>query len=877
MYDQSESPMKCPAKFLGTLRVLPKLPDAFQGLEDLSKNLFWAWNPSVRALFRNICPGTWRKVDGNPVRFMNNVGQKRLEEASRDQDILNSFNRVMEEYREYMSGANTWFKRETKKQGIDASKHLYAYFSAEFGLHESLPIYSGGLGILAGDHLKSASDIGLPFVATGLLYREGYFMQGIDDQGQQQAYYPPLKWKDLPITPALDAAGREIRVHVELPGRTLVVKVWKVQIGRIALHLLDTDIPENSDLDRRLTSRLYGGDQEHRIQQEVLLGIGGVRALRAAGHQPQIFHMNEGHSSFLALERVRELMHEDGLNFRDSVEVVRSTSLFTTHTPVPAGNDAFPPQLIEKYFRPFWENLGISRSEFLALGLDAQPDGAQLFSMTVLALSLSSMANGVSELHGHVSRDMWQHIFPDVPANEVPIDHITNGIHTRTWLSIDMQELLDRYFDEDWRERITDEELWKQIDRVPDEELWAVISKLRSDLRDFVQRRLVQQHSRFGESPDQLKELQKVLDPKTLTIGFARRFATYKRAVLFLRDRDRLARILNNPDRPVQMVFSGKAHPADKPGQAFIKEIVKASEDPIFRNKIVFLENYDMNVCRRMVTGVDVWLNNPRRPLEASGTSGMKVPLNGGTNCSILDGWWREAYRINPKCGFALGEDTHYDDPNLQDEADAESIYRTIEHVIAPMFYHRDAKGVPAEWLQVIRESMKTCAPLYSTNRMVQDYATKFYLKGAERNAKITASGFATAKANADWKEKMRSRWPSIRIQASVESTNGASLQTVRVHDTLSVTAHVDLGEISPKDVEVQIFIASLANSGGEDSYNGVLPMSADGQDEHGRYVYRGQLKETDSGEYGYTVRVVPKHPSLVHQHEMGLVRWAMA
>jgi starch phosphorylase len=825
-------------------------------------------------MFRALDPKAWDACDGNAVKFVSKISQASLDAAVKNLEIRAKYDEVMASFNEYMVGKTSWFKREHPEKEVVQ----IAYFSAEFGLHESLPIYSGGLGVLAGDHCKSASDLGLPFVAVGMLYREGYFRQTIDAEGQQQALYEYHEWHDLAVRPALDRRGNEVEVTIDYPGRTVTAKVWKVQVGRIPLYLLDTDVDANSPEDRRMTNRLYGGNEETRIQQEILLGIGGVRALRKLEVEPTVFHMNEGHSVFLGLERLREYIHYHGLTFREAQEMVRATSLFTTHTPVPAGNDAFPPPLVEKYFRSGWESIGLSRGQFMALGLDTMEDGSQRFSLTVLALNLAGMANGVSELHGDVSRAMWQHVYPDVPDFEVPIDHITNGVHTKTWMSIDMEQLLGKYLQPDWQEHIARPETWAKVDDIPDEELWAVISKLRHDMVNFVHRRLGTQHKRFGETPDRVKEWTHVMDKDALTIGFARRFATYKRATLIFRDRARLEKLLCNPERPIQLVFSGKAHPADMPGQAFIQQIQQISREEPFHGRVIFLENYDMQIGRRLTTGVDVWLNNPRRPLEASGTSGMKVPLNGGMNCSILDGWWREAYRINPECGWALGVDATPDhDPAQQDDADAEAIYDVLEREIAPEFYERDEKGLPRKWLKRVRESLKTVAPLFSTNRMVGDYAEKFYLKASRNMALYAADRFVRARENAEWKDTMRAAWPSIRVTARPE-IDGPNHQVIRVRDKIQIVAEVDLGNVQPDDVEVQVFITPLSANGRQHSTGpkgGAIAMRPDGKKQNGLHVYRGSVLEADSGEFGYTVRVVPKHPDLVHPNEMGLISWA--
>lgn len=860
-----------PTNFIGKVRVLPQIPQELAGLEELSVNIWWAWNPNARALFRSIHEATWIKSHGNPVRFMSLIHQHDLDAAVKNKAVMKQYKSVMADFTEYMSGKNSWYTRQHSKRSD--KRELFAYFSAEFGLHECLPIYSGGLGVLAGDHCKSASDIGIPFIAVGLLYREGYFVQRINSEGQQVAEYPRYSWANLPVRPATDKNGNEVVVSVDITGRQVHAKVWCVKVGRISLYVLDTDIEANNEHDRRITARLYAGGEDLRIQQEILLGIGGVRALRALGQEPTVFHMNEGHSVFLGLERIREFIHNEGLNFDEALEIVRATTLFTTHTPVPAGNDAFPPQMMENYFRGFWESLGISRSRFMSLGLDTANTSGR-FSLTILALNLTSMTNGVSELHGHVSRSMWQHVWSDVPFNENPIQHITNGVHTRTWMSIDMQRLFDDYFKPDWREHLTKKETWEQCRDIPDDVLWKTINKLREDMISYVSHTIALQHERFGETPDVVNKYASVFDPNTLTVGFARRFATYKRATLIFRDKERLARILNNPDRPIQLAFAGKAHPADIPGQELIKAIKKISEEPAFQGKVVLVENYDINVGRRITSGVDVWLNNPRRPLEASGTSGMKVPLNGGVNCSILDGWWVEAFRENPLSGFSLGDpDKHYQTEELQDAADAESIYHMLEKVIAPIFYDRDDNGIPVEWLRRVRESMITVGPQFSTNRMVQDYAEMYYLPGSDRCNALMADGFERAKNNSLWKNQLRAAWPNIQIKACVESGETAP-ESIRVSEKINIIAEVELGSINPSDVQVEIFVAEL-NGNPEKIKSASVPMHPEGKSPNGKLLFKGSMIQSDSGEYAYTVRIVPHHPDLVHPNEMGLVSWA--
>lgn len=858
-----------PLNFLGRIRVIPNVPERLSGLSDLSKNVWWTWNPLARALFRRIHLPTWIQVNGNPSDFLRRVRQPDLDAAAADPEVLKLYDRVMEMFNSYISSTNTWFSRQ-KEKGVDVQ---VGYFSAEFGLHHTLPNYSGGLGVLAGDHVKSAANLGFPLIAVGLLYREGYFYQTIDEEGAQKAHYLPLDFDILPIRQAKDPKGHPAKVSVDLAGTTVWLRVWETMIGRNKLFLLDADVPENSAEDRRLTARLYGGDIETRIQQEIILGIGGVRALRALGKEPTVFHMNEGHSVFLGLERLREFVQDEGLNFAEALEVVRTSSLFTTHTPVPAGNDVFGIELIDKYFSRYYGALGISRTDFLELGLDRTADNREVFSLTALGLRLCSMANGVSEIHGHVARKMWAHLYRDIPAAEAPIGHITNGVHTLSWMSFEMQGLVDRYFPKDWRARVMEPELWKKIDTIPDEELWEIMKTLKLELVKFIHLVLSKQHKRFGETPEKLREIEDVFTTDALTIGFARRFATYKRATLIFRDPARLARILNNPNRPVQIVFAGKAHPADKHGQEFIRQIQLYSRQPEFKNKIVFIENYDINVCRRLTSGVDVWLNNPMPPQEASGTSGMKVPLNGGLNVSVLDGWWAEAFRENAMCGWAIGEDKVQETQAMQDAVDAESIYRILEEEVVPVFFDRDESGIPRKWLERTREAMKVIAPLFSTDRMVSDYAERYYLPGSKRLKALSAHKFARAKALADWKMGMRINWPMVRARGTACSVTG---RTVHVREAIEVTAEVELGRISPEEVSVEIYVESLNRNGGFQQEIVRIPMTLTGRDEETKaHIYKGSLEEIDTGEFGYTVRVLPRHPDLVNPVELGLVRWA--
>ncbi|MBI4786878.1 MAG: alpha-glucan family phosphorylase [Chloroflexi bacterium] len=688
------------------------LPPRLARLGELAYNLWWTCHPFGRKVFQDIDPAVWQRVRYNAVKFLREVGPEKLDAASVNPEYLKRYDSALAAFDQYRQAKATWFNTTYPYFGDQP----IAYFCAEFGLHESLPIYGGGLGILAGDHTKEASDLGLPFVGIGFLYPQGYFTQRLTADGWQEALYEKLNFALAPAVPAKGADGNEIVISVELPGRTIYAKVWRIQAGRVPLFLMDTDVDANAPADRELAARLYGGDHEIRISQEIVLGIGGVRALRALGFEPSVYHLNEGHSAFSVLERARELVAR-GLTFDAARETIRASTVFTTHTPVPAGNDAFSFDLMEKYFANFWKQLGLTREQFLDLAWQDLPGGPR-FSLTVLALRFSDAANGVSELHGAVSRGMWHFLWPDRAENETPIGHITNGVHLGTWLAPEYQALYDEYLGRDWRERMDDPGLWSAVANVPDEKLWNVHLGLKRHLANYI-RNLTQ--TRGGE-----------IKPDALTLGFARRFATYKRAVLMFRNVERLKRILNSTDCPVQIIFSGKAHPADNPGKEFIREVVQLVETPGLKGRLFFVEDYDLAIARHLVQGVDVWTNTPRRPLEASGTSGQKAALNGVPNFSVLDGWWREGY-ISGLNGWPIGADQAWDDVNAQDAADAESFYATLENDIVPLYYNRDADGIPHAWVQLMKHTMRTLAPKFITRRMVKEYVTKYYIPAATR------------------------------------------------------------------------------------------------------------------------------------------------
>jgi len=697
------------------------LPRHIGRLGQLAYNLWWVWNPEGQMLFSQIDQALWNSVNHNPVAFLHEVERPRLNAMTNDRYYLEYYDRVLRSFDAYSKSEDTWFRNTYP----NLSGKQIAYFSFEFGLHESIPVYAGGLGVLAGDHLKEASDLGLPLVAIGFIYNQGYFVQRITEDGWQETRNAVFDFDQMPVIPLTNDDGTPVTISIDLPGRNVAARIWQVQVGRVSLYLLDSNLEQNSPADRQLTARLYSNDLEIRISQEILLGMGGVRALRQLGFNPDVWHMNEGHSAFLSLERVLEYM-KAGLTYPQATEIVTKSDVFTTHTPVPAGNDQFPLWLMDKYFAQIWPELGLTRDQFIDLGKQSQPWGDS-FVMPVLALRLSQQRNAVSELHGEVSRRMWHWLWPGKKEDDVPITHITNAVHAGSWLARRMRLLFERYLGADWIQHQDEPDFWAQIDNIPDGELWAVRRHLKRKLLVFANERIRQNWVSGNVHPVQVIAGGVLMEPFSLTIGFARRFATYKRANLIMRDIDRLLRIINNTESPVQIVFAGKAHPADEPGKLIIQQVYRTVKDSKSGGRLVFLEDYDMNVARYLVQGVDVWMNTPRRPNEASGTSGMKAAINGALNFSVLDGWWREGF--NGDNGWGIGDDTEFSDPNLQDEADAESLYNTLENSIVPLYYNsRTADGMPVDWIAKIKESIRTLAPQFTMRRMVKEYVTQMYL-----------------------------------------------------------------------------------------------------------------------------------------------------
>jgi starch phosphorylase len=829
----------------------------------LALNLWWSWSPAAQNLYKTIAPDLWEQTNHNPVKLLRAITTERLLELADNHNFLTSYDSVITDFDAYMLEESTWYNRTYG----DRAEESIAYFSAEFGLHESLPIYSGGLGILAGDHCKSASDLGLPFVGVGFLYPQGYFKQQITEEGDQQAIYNKLDFAEAPAIPALDANGKEIMISVQLPGRNIYAKLWRIQVGRIPIFLLDTDVPQNAPKDRELAARLYGGDQEMRVAQEVVLGIGGVRALRALDISPTVFHMNEGHAAFLSLERVRELVQDQHLSFFQAQQVVEASSVFTTHTPVPAGNDAFPFELMDKFFASFWGQIGLDRAGFMNLAKWNTPWGER-FSMTVLALRFAVYANGVSALHGKIARKMWADLWPETPYEEIPISHITNGVHTDTWLASELADLYDEYLGrENWHEEPDISATWAAITDIPDDVLWNTHQKLRNKALNFLRERVARQRRRNGESPARVAAAYDLFAPNALTIGFARRFATYKRAMLIFQDIERIQRLLSNPVQPVQIVFSGKAHPADKPGKDLIKQVHQLAQTPEFEGKIIFIEDYDINVARYLVQGVDLWLNTPRRPNEASGTSGQKAAINGNPNLSILDGWWAEGY--NGKTGWPIGEEHDYKSTQVQDEADALSLYNQLESGVIPTFFKRDDQGIPHGWVAMMKESIRFCAPQFSMSRQVKDYTNTLYWPASAAGQRMIEDGYEKARVLASWKEQIYLSWPQVRITAP-----RLPIQRVNIGYQLELEAQVFLGALTPDDVTVEIVQGKTT---GNDELTEVhsFPLTETEVLPGGTHRYTGSLRLENNGRFGYGIRIIPFHPLLRTKHELGLSKWA--
>ena len=868
-------------KPIRTFTVIPSLPPSIEALRGIAYNLSWSWSHDSIEIFRRLDHDLWETSGHNPVLMLGSIEQEKLEAAARDDAFLAHLQRVSTNLDSHLQSETSWFQ---KLSGASADNPLIAYFCAEFGLTECLSIFAGGLGILAGDHLKSASDLGLPLVGVGLLYQQGYFRQYLNQAGWQQESYENNDFHNLPLSQVTGDDGKPLTVQVEYPGRRVLAQVWQAQVGRVPLYLLDTNLAANaSDEDRAITYQLYGGDREMRIKQEVLLGIGGYRALEALGLQPTVYHMNEGHSAFLALERVRRLMETRHLSFAEARELASSSLVFTTHTPVEAGHDYFSPEQMDRYFGDYSRRLGLPREDFLALGRKDPHDQGE-FCMTVLALRLSSQSNGVSKLHGEVSRRMWQGLWPGVPVDEIPIQHITNGVHFRSWISQEMNQLYDRYLGPSWRVEPANNEVWNRVYSIPAEELWRSHERRRDRLVGWARRRVRDQRLRRSAPQREILAAEEVLDPDALTIGFARRFATYKRATLILHDLPRLERILTDSQRPVQLIFAGKAHPRDDAGKELIRQITHFSRSPELGRRIVFLTDYDMAVARYLVQGVDVWLNTPLRPMEASGTSGMKAAANGVLNLSTLDGWWDEVWRAPAPAGgrarrvsdlvniggWAIGKGEIYDDPNYQDQVEAEALYDLLERDVVPAFYDRGPDRVPRKWVERMKATIGAICPFVNTHRMVRDYTCQFYLRAHQSYRALEAENAARARSLAAWTAHVRQEWPHVRIEG-VEQGPSATLP---VGTDIRVRARVRLGSLSPRDVAAELYLGQL-DAAGDLLGAAAIVMTPAERDGGGNWLFEATTPCARSGLHGFTVRIRPSHADLAVPFLPGLICWA--
>ncbi|MDQ6950719.1 MAG: alpha-glucan family phosphorylase [Mariprofundales bacterium] len=843
------------------MQIRPILPDGLARLNDIASDLWFSWNSKARALFYQIDATLWEITGHNPRLFLRRVSQARLDEVATDRAFLSQLNGVLSDYDSYGHVEHQWFLRKHKKKcGCSI-----AYFSAEFGLHESLPIYSGGLGILAGDHCKAASDLGLPFTAVGLLYRKGYFTQEIDVHGNQAAIDHASNFDDLCIEPARDSADKPLFVSVELPERNLQLKVWQVRIGHIRMLLLDADIDANSDADRAITFQLYGGGNENRIRQEICLGVGGVRALRAVGLTPTAWHLNEGHAAFVSLERIRELHQDEGLEFEVAQEVVAASTIFTTHTPVPAGHDVFAPELFDTYMGHYADKMGITIERLRALGSGDFGHGDYGFNQTALAINTSGYQNGVAKLHGEVSSQMCKHVWPEISAKDNPMTSVTNGVHLSTWLSQEWINIFDLQFGGSWRGRFMDRDYWNCIHDIPDTMFWGIQQTNQQRMINHVRALLLHQAERNGDSVQLVQEMTANLDSRTLVIGFARRFATYKRATLLFYNEARLQEMLSNKERPVVFLFAGKAHPADEPGRALIRRIHELARRPEFIGKIIMLEGYDMTLSRYMLAGVDVWLNTPRRPMEASGTSGMKAAMNGAPNLSVLDGWWPEGYEGDN--GWVIGGERDIDDEALHDAEDARSLYHVLKHEVIPTYYSRNEQGYSEKWVHTCKQAMISSLPQFNTHRMVSEYTDRFYVPASNHGKELISNAFSRAKALAEWRHKVRVSWPQVSLTAAVEIAMNTIWQN---GDTIEFKIQAHLGELSAEDVRVEAVLLrpSLHKASGyRQGGSFVLDHVGDG-------LYVGNLTPEDTGDYMYRFRIYPLHDDLTHPFAMGMMKY---
>lgn len=851
-------------KYAHSFEVVTELPAPLQPLRELAMNFRWTWHHETQQLFNDIDPQLWEKVEHNPLELINRLDHERQEKLCNDAVFLTKLNLAVEDLRTYLK-SKTWF--DDSFPGARSTTKV-AYFCAEFGISESLPIYSGGLGVLAGDHLKAASDLGVPLVGVGLLYSRGYFRQSLSAEGWQQENFANYDFYHMPLTLVRGSDDQPIRVSVAFPDRTVTCQVWKACVGRIELYLLDSNVLENAPDDQGITDTLYGGDEHMRIRQEMILGIGGMRALAALGIKPTVCHMNEGHAAFLAIERVKQVMAEHNCDFRTARQIVVAGNVFTTHTPVPAGFDLFKREMLEQYMKREVEAQGTKFEDFVRLGRFDPDNPNEDFNMAVLAMENANFVNGVSKLHAEVSRSMFSARWPEYSRDEVPIEAITNGIHTATWIGPRMCELLDVHVGGNWRDHLSDPEIWVEAAaNIPDADLWDLRENQRGDFIRYCRKRLMKTLTKRNASRHEISSVSNVLDPRVLTIGFARRFATYKRASLLLTDRDRLKSIMFHEDRPVQFVFAGKSHPRDDGGKRLIQDLFNFINHEGGSARMLFLEDYDMEVARHLVQGVDVWLNNPRRPMEASGTSGMKVLPNGGLNCSILDGWWAEGYE--PGTGWAIGDGLDRTDQGHQDWLDSRALYQLIEQEIAPLFYARGENGLPLGWLEMVRKSMRELSPQFSTWRMVQDYTTRFYMPSNDSFHRLQENGLERAKDALAWRTRIQENWKDVGV-CKVSDTS--SLRN-SLGSAFKVSIEVSLGNLAPKDVEVQVLVGQVGSNRELHHFETIIATLAD-SNPGGSHRYEATVSNNETGHRGYVCRVVPHHDDVHVQSELALVAW---
>lgn len=840
-----------------------KLPKNLEQLSELAYNLWFSWNPDARELYKEIDLDLWRKKGRNPVAFLKHVDPMLLEKYAADKEYLSRLKKIYNRFDSYMKSDSTIFNKNYSKY----KKEITAYFSAEYGIHESLPNYAGGLGILSGDHCKTASDLGLPFVAVGLMYKHAYFSQFISEAGEQIEEYNELILGELPITPVYGTKGTPLKIAVSILNKDVYLKIWKVAVGRINLFLLDTNVEENNEEDKNIIHSLYGGSRDTRIKQEIILGIGGLSALRKMDINPSVFHMNEGHSAFLGLERLHELLNS-GMDFNPAMEYLRNTTLFTTHTPIAAGNESFEFEMMQRYFGDFWPQLNMSEKYFFDLGRNINEHQHENFSLTTLALNFSYMANGVSKLHSEVSQKMWQHVYPGVPTSEVPISYVTNGIHTESWLNREMIKLFNKYLGENWRNHIHEEKYWEKVRSIPDDAYWNTMLAMKKSMIKSLTRGYQSQIDRY--QGDHGFPEGDIYDENALIIGFARRFAPYKRATLLFTDRERIKRIFNNSDKPVQILFSGKAHPQNDAGKALIREVNNIAREEGFKGKVVFIENYSINISRPLTSGVDVWLNNPRRPLEASGTSGQKVPINGGINFSVLDGWWPEGY--NGKNGWVIGKEVEYADHSLQDNEDAGMMYDTLENEIIPLFFKRDKNGIPTEWIKMSKESLISNFTKFSTHTMVWNYTEKFYIPGIKKNIKFLKDESVNLIKFTAWINKVKRNWKDVKLNVN-NGFDDMDRRILAAGESKEISIFLKPGKLSTEDMKVELTLERQDSISGDKDIN-LHEMNLIGPTADDSYEFKLKVSSKTDGAYRFNCRVLPKHEDLFTAHDTRLIKW---